>query len=106
MLNDDRRLRDEEDSGVECPDLLGVECPDLLEAPPTPEEQVNIVEALLMLLLCCRRRLEQIRTFHPEQTGTFYPRILLVPEPAIVVQHRPRTPTPSHAWVAHTYTRP
>ena len=52
MLNDDDcRLRDEEDSGVECPDLLGVECPDLLEAPPTPEEQVNIVEELLMLPL-------------------------------------------------------
>ena len=50
MLNDDdRRLRDEEDSGVECPDLLGVECPDLL-APPmlTPAREV---EALLMLLL-------------------------------------------------------
>ena len=52
MLNDDDcRLRDEQVSGVECPDLLGVECPDLLEAPPTPEEQVNIVEALLMLPL-------------------------------------------------------
>ena len=50
VLNDDDcRLRDEQVSGVECPDLLGVDCPDLL-APPmlTPARDV---EALLMVPL-------------------------------------------------------